>query len=92
MVFFQEKIIHKIKTHILYSIFFLENRAVYEIMWKKYCTAGQAIDDMNAHCRLDSKGTNTHSEYALNIAFPQQQLLHERASITLYVHFLSRSS
>jgi len=27
------------------NIFFSENRAVYEIMWKKYGTAGQASDD-----------------------------------------------
>ena len=26
-----------------------ENRAVYEIMWKKYCRAGQATDDNMAH-------------------------------------------
>ena len=58
---------------------------------EKYCTSGQAIDDMNAHCRLDTKGINIQSEYAINIAFPQQQLLHERASCTLNVHCLSRS-
>jgi len=34
---------------------FCENRVVYEIMWKKYCTAGQATDDnmAHAHCMLD---------------------------------------
>jgi len=33
-----------------------ENRAVYEKMWKKYCTAGQATDDntAHAHCMLDT--------------------------------------
>jgi hypothetical protein len=31
------------------NIFFFENRAVYEIMWKKYCTAGQTTDDNMAH-------------------------------------------
>jgi hypothetical protein len=32
-----------------------ENRRVYEIMWKKYCRAGQATDDnmAHAHCVLD---------------------------------------
>jgi hypothetical protein len=29
-----DKIVQKIKTHILCSITFPENRAVYEIMWK----------------------------------------------------------
>jgi len=32
---FQTKVVEKIKTHILCAItFFLENRAVYKIMWK----------------------------------------------------------
>jgi hypothetical protein len=33
---FQTEFVEKIKTHILCSVtfFFLENRAVYEIMWK----------------------------------------------------------
>jgi len=39
----QEGAVEKIKTRILCSVIFFENRAVYEIMWgKKYCTAGQA--------------------------------------------------
>ena len=53
---FQTKIVEKIKTHILCSGTFSENRAVYEIMWKKYCRAGQATDDnmANAHFMLDT--------------------------------------
>ena len=39
---------------------------------EKYGTAGKA--------------TNTHSEYAIRIAFPLQQLLHERASILRYTY------
>jgi hypothetical protein len=31
---FQKKAVEKIKKHILYSLSFLENRAVYEVMWK----------------------------------------------------------
>jgi hypothetical protein len=32
---FHTKVVEKIKTHILFStVFFSENRAVYEIMWK----------------------------------------------------------
>jgi hypothetical protein len=31
---FQTNVVEKIKTHILYSITFSENHAVYEIMWK----------------------------------------------------------
>jgi hypothetical protein len=38
------------------QFFFLENLAVYEIMWKKFGTAGQATDDSMAHehCTLDT--------------------------------------
>jgi hypothetical protein len=31
---FQTKVIEKIKMHILFSITFSENRAVYGVMWK----------------------------------------------------------
>ena len=43
-------------THFVFSNFFFENRAVYEKMWKKYCRAGQTIDDnmVHAHCMLDN--------------------------------------
>jgi hypothetical protein len=43
-----EKVEEKIKTHISRFITFLENRAVYEIMWKNF-KAGQATDDNMAH-------------------------------------------
>jgi hypothetical protein len=33
-----------------------------------------------------SEATNTHSEYVIIIAFLQQQLLHERASILRYTY------
>jgi hypothetical protein len=32
--FFQVKSVENIKTHILCSIFFFENRAFYQIMWE----------------------------------------------------------
>jgi hypothetical protein len=60
------------------NLFFFENRAVYEIMWKNYRKAGQATDDNMAHalCLLDNRSyTNTHSEYVIHIAFPLQQQL-----------------
>ena len=42
-------------TNFLLSNFF-ENRAAFEIMWEKYCTAGQATDDnmAQAHYILDT--------------------------------------
>jgi hypothetical protein len=53
---FQTKVVEKIKTHILCLFFVFGNRAVYEIMWKKYCRAGQATDDnmAHAHCMLNT--------------------------------------
>jgi len=54
---------------------------------EKYCRAGQATDDTMAyaHFMLDTEGYKyTHSEYVILIAFPQQQCLHERASMLLY--------
>jgi hypothetical protein len=55
----QTKALEGIKTHILRSlIIFSKNRAVYEIMWGKFCRAGQATDGNMAHayCVLDTEG------------------------------------
>jgi hypothetical protein len=48
---FQIQFVEKIKTHILcpVTVFFFENRAVYEKMWGKYCGTGQATDGNMAH-------------------------------------------
>jgi urease gamma subunit len=52
---FQTKVVEKINTQSVFSNFF-ENRAVYEIMWKEHCRAGQAVDDnmAQAHYMLDN--------------------------------------
>ena len=52
--------------------------------------AGQATDDkiirrMRIACWIP-KATNTHSQYVTLIAFPLQQLLHERASMLRYTY------
>jgi len=49
---FQTKIVEKIKTHFMFSIFLSENLSVVE----KYCRAGQAADDKMVHenCILDT--------------------------------------
>jgi len=36
-------------THFTFNNFFSENRAVYEITWKKYGRVGQAMDDNEVH-------------------------------------------
>ena len=78
---FQTKVVEKIKTHILCSVtFFFENGAVYEIMWKKYCRAGQATDDNMVACWIP-KATSTHSEYVMFIANLLQHWLRERDSM-----------
>jgi hypothetical protein len=82
-------------THFVFSNFFFENRAVYEIMWKNIVERGRpqiAIWRMRIACWI-TKATKTHSEYLLLIAFVQQEWLLERASTLLYpcctVHCLS---
>jgi hypothetical protein len=65
-------------TNFIFTNFF-ENRAVYEIMWKKYGRAGLATDD-NVGDALSgrlTKATNTHAEYGILICFPRQQWLHK---------------
>jgi hypothetical protein len=57
---------------------------------EKCCSAGEATDDtvtqlMRFAC-LITKATNTHSEYIILIAFPQQQWLRERASMLRYAY------
>jgi hypothetical protein len=57
---------------------------------EKYGRAGQATDDnvirhMLFACWI-TKATDTHSEYVICIAFPQQQWLLERASILHYMY------
>jgi len=49
---FQTKIVEKIKTHILCSatFFFIENRAIYEIMWKNIVERGRPDNMAHAHC------------------------------------------
>jgi hypothetical protein len=80
---FQTKVIEKLKTHILCPAAFSENRAVYEIMWKKFVERGRlqvTIWRMRIACWIP-KAKNTHSEYVILIAFPLQLWLHEGSSI-----------
>jgi hypothetical protein len=64
-------VVEKIKT-----LFFpLENRAVYEIMWKNTVEPDRpqtAVWRMRFACWIP-KATNTHSEYVILIAFPRQK-------------------
>ena len=67
----------------MFGNFFPENRAVYEKIWKyivEWDKPQMAIWRLRIACWI-TKATNTHSQYAILIAFPQQQRLHERASM-----------
>ena len=72
---FQTKAVEKIRTRILFSIFFFffENRTVYERMWKKYHRAGQATEgNVIRHKRFAcwiTLVTNTRLEYVILTAF-----------------------
>ena len=86
---FWEKVVKKIKTHILCSAtFFPENRAVYEIMWENIVE--RVRPQMTIwRMRIASwmpKATNTHSQYVILIAFPLQQRLDERPSVLRHTH------
>jgi hypothetical protein len=78
-----DKILEKIKTHILWSITFPEIRAVYGLMWKKrYSHTGHS--NITRHLRISchiNKASNTHSVYVILITFPRQKLSRHRASL-----------
>ena len=41
---------------------------------------------VHAHCTWIPKATDTHSEYVILLAFPQQQWLHESTSMSRYAY------
>jgi len=90
---FQTKVVEKIKTHILGPVFFfLDNRAVYEIMWENIVKPDRpqmTVWRMRIACWITNV-INIDSEYVMLIFSLLQQLLQERApSVTLYVNCLS---
>jgi len=76
---FQVNTVKKIGTHVLCSMTFPENRAVYEIMWKNTVELRRPC----IACCVP-KATNTISEYVTPIAFLLQQWLYERDSLLRY--------
>jgi len=85
---FQTKVIEKIR-HILYSLTFLENLAVYEIMRKNIVEQDrpQMTTWRMRFAYSISKATNTHSEY---YSFPTATVVARTScNPTLYKHFLS---
>jgi len=93
-----DKFVEKIKTHVFHSVTPPpENRAVYEIMWKKIVARGRAqmaIWRMRIACWM-TKATHTRARkdtYTHNMQYLLQKFLPERAlMLRLYVHCLSYS-
>jgi hypothetical protein len=76
----------EIETFYAQYFFFLENRAVYEIMWTNSVEPDRpqmSLWHMHIACWIP-EATYTHYEYVLLFAFPLQERLHERASMLLY--------
>ena len=56
---------------------------------EKYCRGGQATDNITLRMRFAcwiTKATDTHSAYAIHIAFPRLQWLCERVSVLRYTY------
>jgi hypothetical protein len=77
-------------TYFVFSNVSVENRAVYEIMWKNVLELGgpqMTIWRTDIACSIP-KATNTHLEYVILITFPLQKWLHERASMLCYSYIV----
>jgi len=82
------KVVDKVKTHILCSITFFKNRAVYEILWKNTVQQSRpqmTIWHMHIACWIPT-ATNTRSEYVILMDFPLQQWLHGCTSVSYYMY------
>jgi hypothetical protein len=89
---FQTKLQRKSKHTFCSQQLFIENRAVYEIMWKNIVERSRprmTIWHMRIACAILSwitKTTNKHSEYVILFPFLQQKWLHERVSMLHYTY------
>jgi len=84
---FYIKIVEKIKTHCTFNNFFsFENFAVYDTVWKNTVEPGrpQMIVWGTLIAYWTPKATDTQVEYAVFIAFPLHQWLHESVSALYY--------
>jgi len=75
---FRTKGVEKIKTFVLFNNVYFENFALCEILWENIVEPGRPqmkIWCLRIACWIP-EAINTHSEYVMLIAFPQQQWLH----------------
>ena len=87
---FQLTVVVKIKTVILCSVTFFDNRSLYVIMWKNITEPGRPqmiIWRMRIACWTPTKATNKHSEYVIFNDFPLQRWLYECISLLSYTYF-----
>ena len=78
---FQPEVVEKINTHILCSVTFFENCAVYDIMWRNIVEPDRPQMKLwRIGCWIP-KARDTLPEHVILIAFPPQKWLHERASM-----------
>jgi len=86
---YRKKVVEKIKMHTLHSIIYSENCVLEKFGRAKQATNENLTRRMRLICWV-TKATDTHSEYVILIAFPQQQWLCERSSILrhTYIAFL----
>jgi hypothetical protein len=72
-------------TYFTFNNFFKKKSCLASGNVEKYGRARQATDDNISQCMCSAcwvaKATNTHSEYVILIAFPQQQWFHEHVII-----------
>jgi hypothetical protein len=69
-------------THLYVHKFYLENRAVYEIIKKKYCITRQITVRCVRTACWTPEATNTHTEYVILIAFSLQRVARTLLSVT----------
>jgi hypothetical protein len=84
---FRQMLLEKTKSLYVQNFFF-DNHALYEKICKNIVERGRpemTIWRMCIACWIP-KSTNTHSQYVMLIAFPQQQWMHERASMLRYTY------
>jgi hypothetical protein len=84
---FRQKLLRKSKhTYYVWKRFLLKNHTIHEIMWKNIVEPDRPqITTWLMHiASWIPEAANTHPEYVILIAFPQQQWLHERVSMLRY--------
>jgi len=78
---FQTKFVVKIKTHVLCSVTFFENRAFYQKLWKNIAVRGKSRIVCPTRTACWIRYEYTHLGCVILIDFPLQQWLHESARI-----------